>query len=55
MKKILVLFAIVLGLTGCSTPVTSEVEEPTQVEAVGHSTQDAVEEHKEGRRIVWNN
>ena len=36
MKKILVLFAIVLGLTG-------------------HSTQDAVEEHKEGRRIVCNN
>lgn len=27
MKKILVLFAIVLGLTGCSTPVTPEVEE----------------------------
>ena len=49
MKKILVLFAIVLGLTGCSTPVTPEVD------AVGHSTQDAVEEHKEGRRIVWNN
>ena len=49
MKKILVLFAIVLGLTGCSTPVTPEVE------AVGHSTQDAVEEHKDGRRTVWNN
>ena len=48
MKKILVLLVIVLGLTGCSTPVTPEVE------AVGHSTQDAVEEHKEGRRIVWN-
>ena len=47
MRKILVLFAIVLGLTGCSTPVTPEVEEPTQAEAVG--------EHKEGRRIVWNN
>lgn len=55
MKKILVLFAIVLGLTGCSTPVTPEVEEPTQVEAVGKSTQDAVEEHKDGGRIVWNN
>lgn len=41
MKKILVLFAIVLGLTGCSmnvAPVTPEVEE-----------------HKDGRRIVWNN
>ena len=30
MKKILGLFAVVLGLiTGCSTPVTPEVEEPT--------------------------
>lgn len=50
MKKILVLFAIVLGLTGCSTPVTPEVE------AVGKSTQgETVEEHKDGGRIVWNN
>lgn len=55
MKKILVLFAIVLGLTGCTMNVAPEVGEPTQVEAVGKSTQDAVEEHKDGRRIVWNN
>ena len=43
MKKILGLLVIVLGLTGC---VTSEVE------AVGKSTQDAVEEHKDGRRTT---
>ena len=43
MKKILGLFAIILGLTGCSTPVTPEVELPIQSE-IEESTQSEIEE-----------
>lgn len=42
MKKILGLLVIVLGLTGCSTPVTPEVELPIQSE-IEESTQNKVE------------
>ena len=45
MKKILGLFAIVLGLTGCSTPIAPEVELPTQSE-VEESTQDETVEEQ---------
>ena len=61
MKKILGLFAIVLGLTGCSTPVTpevelpiqSEIEESTQDEAVEESTQDEAVEESTQNKIEW--
>ena len=60
MKKILGLFAIVLGLTGCSTPVTpevelpiqSETEESTQDEAVEEPTQDENEESPQNK-VEW--
>ena len=60
MKKILVLFAIVLGLTGCSTPVTpevelpiqSEIEESTQDETVEEPTQDETEESPQNK-VEW--
>ena len=48
MKKILVLFAIVLGLTGCSTPVTPEVELPIQSE-IEESTQDETVEEPQNK------
>ena len=40
MKKILGLLVIVLGLTGCSTPITPEVELPTQDETIEEQIQD---------------
>lgn len=48
MKKILVLFAIVLGLTGCSTPVTPVnvapvIEEETYIVEVGVVSNDTVD------------
>ena len=64
MKKILGLFAIVLGLTGCSTPITPEVELPTQDETeespqnkVELPTQDETEEPPQNKveqnKIEW--
>ena len=56
MKKILGLLVIVLGLTGCSTPVTPEVEEPTQSE-IEEPTQDETEEPPQNKveqnKIEW--
>lgn len=46
MKKtlgLLVILSVVLGLTGCSTPITPEVELPIQSE-IEESTQDEIEE-----------
>ena len=57
MKKILGLFAIILCLTGCSTPVVQEVEFPiqsgieesTQDEAVEESTQEETEDSPQNK------